>query len=143
MGKLTKLRGPFSVRSRVCPVVRPRDLSSTAERKNGLDRERHSWLAHADDLVLGVVCDPRRRVELGVDAVPAPGRYHGALLRLCKLLDDLADLSEGRAGLDDGDGAVESLARGLDDADRLWVRLCAVADVVRLVDVGVVAAVVY
>lgn len=77
-----------------------------------------------------------------MDSVAAPGRHDAAAARLCVRLDDAAEVADGRAGLDDLDGLVEALARRLDDPDRVRVCLGAVADVVRLVEVGVVTLVV-
>lgn len=140
---LTKLRSPLPIDRHVCPVIRPVDLLRLPQREDGLDGERHAGLAHAHRLVLRVVRDPRRRVELGVDAVAAPRGHDAAAPRLGVLLDDAAEVPDRGAGLDELDCLVEAFTRGLDHPDRVRIRLGAVTDVVRLVEVGMVAPMVY
>ena len=140
--KLTKLSGPLPVNGDIRPVIRPVHLPRLAERQDGLNRKRHARLAHADGLVPGVVRDPGRGVELGVDAVAAPRGHDAAAPRLGVGLDGGAKVPYGRAGLDEGDGLVETLAGRLDEADRVRVRAGEGTDVIGLVEVRVVAAVV-
>ena len=77
-----------------------------------------------------------------MDAVAAPRRDDAAAPRPGVRLDDAAELADRRPGLDELDGLVQALARRLDDPDGVGVCPGAVADVVRLVEVGVVAPVV-
>ena len=62
--------------------------------------------------------------------------------RLRMLLDDGARVFECHAGFHEGDGLFETFAGGLNDANGVWVREGAGADVVGFVEVAVVAAVV-
>lgn len=63
------------------------------------------------------------------------------LSSLGKLLDNVSWLTEWHAWLDDGDGLVETLSRGLNQHDVL-LGVCLWSDVVGLVDVAVVTFVV-
>ncbi len=54
-------------------------------------------------------------------------------------LDHVAELAEERSGLDQLDGLLEALAGGLDDANRIGVGLGSITNIVRLVQVAVVA----
>lgn len=74
--------------------------------------------------------------------MPAVRPDHAAVLLLRHLLDDVAELADQHTGLDCLDRLVQALARCLDHAHVVRVRLGPVADVVRLVEVGVVALVV-
>lgn len=141
-GTRTKLSCPRPVNGRVRPIIRPVHLFGLPQSKDRLDRERHPGLARANRLVLAVVGDPRGRVEVGVDAVPAPGRDDVAVPRLGVLLDGVAELAERGTRLHELDGLVQALAGRLDDPHVVGVGLGSVADVVGLVEVGVVAFVV-
>ena len=86
--------------------------------------------------------DPGRRVELGVNAVPAPGGHDAAATGPRMLLNDAAEVAERRAGLDELYRLVEALPRRFDHLYRVRICPCAVTHVVRLVKIRVVAAVV-
>ena len=83
-----------------------------------------------------------RAVEDAVDAVADIGADDAAPPFLGVLLNHVAELADQRARLDVLDGLLEALAGRLGDADGVGVGLGPVADVVRLVEVAVVALVV-
>ena len=83
-----------------------------------------------------------RAVEDAVDAVADVGADDAAVPRLGVRLDHVAKLAEQRPGLDKLDCLVQALTRRLGDADRIGVGLGPVADVVRLIEIAVVALVV-
>lgn len=137
----TELRGALSINRRAGPVIWPSNVPVLAERDHGLDRECHPGLALADRLVLGVVRHVGGAVEQGVYAVAAVRSDDAAVLGLGVLLDDVAKLPDQGSWLDRLDGLVEALAGRLDDAHVVGIRLRLVADIVRLVQVGMVALV--
>lgn len=139
---LTKLRGALAVNGRTRPVIGPRNVAVFSQRNHGLNRKRHADLALAGCLVLGVVWHVGRAVKQLADAVAAVRADDAAVLCLGVLLDDVAKLANLDAGLDGLDGLVQALAGGLDDAHVVRVGLGAVANVVGLVEIGVVALVV-
>lgn len=83
-----------------------------------------------------------RAVEQSVDAVAAICPNDTAVLLLCHLLDDVTELADENTWLHSLDSLVKALARCLYDAHILGVSLGLVADVVRLVEVGMVSFVV-
>lgn len=139
MSQLTKLRRPLSINSGAGPVVGPGDVPVLAEGQHRLDGERHAGLALSNGLVLGVMRNVWRAVEDGVDAVADIRPNDAAVIGLCVLLDDVAKLAEEGAGLDELDGLVETLARRLNQTDDVGVCERLVADVVRLIQVAMVA----
>lgn len=86
--------------------------------------------------------NPGWRVKGGVNAVATPSGDDAATTRLGVLLDDLAEVANWRARLDDLNGLVEALTRRLDDFDRVGVRFSLVAYIVGLVEIGMIALVV-
>lgn len=136
---LTKLRSLLAINRRARPVIGPGDIAVLAQRNHGLNRKSHAGLALSHRLVLGVVGDVGRAVEQRVDAVAAVRADDAAVPLLCNLFDNVAKLADERARLDGGDGGVEAVAGSFHNADRVRVGLGAVADVVRLVEVAVVA----
>lgn len=86
--------------------------------------------------------DVGRAVEEGVDAVATVRLDGAAVSALGQLLDDGAVVLEGSAGLGNGNGRVQAVAGGLDNADGVGVCQGFLADIVRLVNVAVEASVV-
>lgn len=138
----TKLRSPGSVGCHTGPVVGPGLIPVSTQADHGLDREAHARLRLSDSLVLGVMRHVGCAVEQLVDAVPAVGLDDAAVLGLCVLFDDVPVFAEESAWLDQLDGLVQALSRCLDNADRVGVGEGLLADVVRLVEIAVEAAVV-
>lgn len=141
-GTRTKLCSPLAVDGRAGPVIWPGDIAVLSERYHGLDCECHARLELAHSLVLRVMWDARRAVEDGVDSVAAVRPYHTASPRLGVFLDDIAKLPEKCAGFCNLYCLVETLPRSLDHADRVWVGLGLVSNVVGLVQVSVIALVI-
>lgn len=113
-----------------------------AQANHRLNGEAHAWLRLSHSLVLGVMWDVGCAVEQLVDTVSAVCLDDAAVLSLCVLLDNVSIFAEKRAWLNQLDSLVQALSRCLDNADRIWVRECLVADVVCLVEVAVETAVV-
>lgn len=132
----------LAVNRRARPVIGPGNISVLAQGNHGLNRKRHAGLALSNRLVLGVVRHVGRAVEQLVDAVAAVGADDAAVLLLGHLFDNVAKLADQGTGLDCLDRLVQALAGGLDNADIVGVGLGSVTNVVRLVQVGVVALVV-
>ncbi len=86
--------------------------------------------------------DVGRAVEQLVDAVAAVRADDAAVLFLGDLFDNVAKLADQDTRLDRLDRLVQALARGLDNADIVRIGLGTVADVVRLVEIGMVPLVV-
>lgn len=138
----TKLSRPFAIDSHVCPVIRPVNLLRFAHRKDGLYREGHPRLADAGHLALGVMRDPRRGMEMCVDAVATPGCNDFATSGLGMLLDDGSKVSYRRAGLHNRNGLVQAFSRRFNYPDRIWVRLGSIADIVGFVEVSMISLVI-
>lgn len=138
----TELSSPLSIHGRIRPFVRPIHLTRLPQGENRLDREGHARFTHADGFVLGIVRDPRRGVELGVDAMATPGSNDTAFSRLRMLFDDLAKLPYRRSRLHDLDGLVQAFSRRFNHSNRIWVGFGSVANVVGFVQIGVVPAVI-
>lgn len=134
--------GPLAINGGAGPVVRPCDVPVLAQRDHRLDGECHARFAFTDGLVLGIMRHVGRAVEELVDAVATVRADDTAVLLLGVLLNDIAKLPYQDARLDRLDGLFEALARGLDDSHVVRVRLCLVTNVVRLVEIGMVAFVV-
>lgn len=83
-----------------------------------------------------------RAVEQLADAVATVCADDAAVLCLGVLFNNVSKLANLHTRLDGFDGLIQTLARSLNDAHVVWVGLGAVANVVRLVQVGVVALVV-
>jgi hypothetical protein len=58
------------------------------------------------------------------------------------LFNDVAYIAKQHARFDDCNRKVQALPRCFHDTNRVWVRLCLVANVVRFVEIAVVAAIV-
>ena len=80
-----------------------------------------------------------RAVEEGIYPVPAVGFHHGDVVGFGVFLNDVAKVADLDARFDVLDGLLETLARGFDEADGVWVGGGFGADVVGLVQVAVVA----
>lgn len=139
---LTKLSCQLAVNGCAGPVVRPRNVSVLAQGNHGLDSKGHSRLAFADCLVLGVVGDVGRAVEQLADSVAAVGSDDTAVSLLGVLLDNVSKLSDESTGLHSLNRLFQALSCRLDDTDGVGVRLSSVANVVCLVQIGMVAFVV-
>ena len=114
----TELGSPFAVDSDVCPIVRPVDLLGLSEGKDGLNRESHARFTCPHGLVFGIMRDPRRRMELSVDAVATPGFDNTATSGLSMLLNDRSEVSNWCARLYKLDGLIQTLPCRLDHSDR-------------------------
>lgn len=86
--------------------------------------------------------DPRRRVEFRVDTVAAPSLDNDKAPRGCVLLNDLAKLSNWHTWFDYLDSHIQGLPGRFDESDRVRIRFGLVANIVRLVDIGMISAVV-
>lgn len=83
-----------------------------------------------------------RAVEKLANTVATVRSDDAAVLCLGVLLDDVAELADQDTGLDSLDGLVKTLTRCLYHTHTVGVRLGLVADIVRLVEVGMVTLVV-
>lgn len=86
--------------------------------------------------------DPGRRVELRVDPVAAPSLNDDKAPRRGVFLDDLAELANGDPWFDDLNSHVQGLARRFHEPNRVGIRFGLVANIVGLVQVGMVSTVV-
>jgi hypothetical protein len=84
----------------------------------------------------------RCTVEQLIDTMSAVRLDNAAFLGLCMLLNDVSRVAEEHAWLDQLDSLIQALSRSFDNADRIGVRKCLLANVVCLVEVAVEAAVV-
>lgn len=139
---LTELRSPLAVNRCAGPVVGPSDVPVLTKSNHGLNGESHAGLALANLLVLGVVRNVGRAVEQLVDAVAAVRADDTAVPLLGDLLDDVAKVADQGAGLDRSDGGVQTVASSLHHPDGVGIGLCPLANVVRLIEIAVVALVV-
>lgn len=80
-----------------------------------------------------------RGVENGVDAVADVCANHNAVLALGVLLDCVAEVAEQGPRLDQLDGLLQTFACRLGNAHGIRVSACLVADIVRLVQVAMIA----
>lgn len=81
-------------------------------------------------------------MEVGVDAMTAPSGHYAASSFVGHFLDDLAKLPDGRSRFDNFDGSVQALTRRLDEAHVIRIIFGLVANIVRLVQICMVALVV-
>lgn len=77
-------------------------------------------------------------MEQSVDAVATVCSDHAAVLLLGHLLDDVSEFTDQNSGLDRLDGLVQTLSRRLNNTHVVRVGLGLVADIVRLVEIGMV-----
>lgn len=138
----TELSSPLAIDRHIRPLIRPVNLARFPQRKYRLDCESHAGFAHTNGLVLGIVRYPRRRVELCVDAVAAPGSDHIATSRLGMLLDDFSELPYRSTRLHNLDGLIQALTGRLNYPDRIWIGFGSLANVVRFVQVSMITAMV-
>ena len=139
---LTKLSRSFTIKSGVCPVIRPIHFPRFPQREYRLNCESHSRFAYSDSLVLAIMRYPRRGVELGVDAMAAPGCDDSTVSRLGMFLDDVAKVSYWRAGFDKLDCHIQAFPCRLNYSDGVWVSLGSIAHIIRFVEVGVITLVI-
>ena len=85
---------------------------------------------------------PRRRVELGIDAMTSPCRNNTTVFRLGVCLDGLTKVSERSAGFHELNSLFQALPCRLNYSDRMWVCLGSIADVISLVEVSVMTVVI-
>lgn len=140
---LTKLSRPFAIHRHVCPVIGPIDFPRFAQRQNGFDCECHPRFAHSGHLTVGIMRDPGRGVEFGVDTMATPGRVDATVSGLGMLLDDLAKVSEEGARLHELDCHIQALSGRFHHSDRVRIRLGSITHVIRFVHVSVVTTVIY
>jgi hypothetical protein len=138
----TELGSQRTVLSGARPVIGPSLVPVGTDTDHRLNGEAHAGLSLSDGLVLRVVGDVGSAVEQLVDTVSAVCPDDTALAALCVLLDNIAVLTEQRAGLDELNSLVQALSRRLRHTYCIWVRQCLVTNVVGLVEVAVEAAVV-
>lgn len=138
----TELRSPFAINSRVCPIIGPINFSRVPNREDGLDCESHPRFADSHRLVLGVMRYPRWRVEFGVDAVTSPGRNNITVPGLRVTLNGLTEVSEWAAGLHKLNCLIQAFSCRFNHSDRIRVRLCSIADIVRFIQVSVMTIVI-
>ena len=142
MRKRTKLSSALSINSSTGPVIGPCDITVLAQSNHGLNRKGHARLAFANRLVLGVVRNVGRAVEKLVDTVTTVRANDTAVLGLGVLLDNITEFTDQSARLNSLDSLIETLASAFNYANVIRVGLGAIANVVRLVKIGVVAVVV-
>lgn len=140
--KRTKLGCFLSVNGCAGPVIGPSNVPVLAQSNHGLNGKGHSNLALAHSLVLGIVRDIGRAVEELSDAVAAVRSNYAAVFLLCNLLDNVSKLSDQDARLDGLDGLVERLTCCLHHSYAVGIGLGPVANVVCLVEIGVVSTMV-
>ena len=140
--RMLKLRRPQPIHCDTRPVIRPRLVLVAAQRDHRLDRERHPRLRLADCLVLRIMRYIRRAMEELVHAVPAVRLDDGAIALFSGLFDDVSVVSEQSTGLDECDGCVEAVSRGLNNAHIVWVLGGLWANVVGLIQISVEAIVI-
>jgi hypothetical protein len=134
-----ELRRTAAVRGNGCPVIGPGLVFVTPQANHGLDRKGHTRLAFAHSFVLAIMRHVGGAMEQRVDAVAAVCLDNAQALRLGVFLDNVTEVANLDAWLDVGDGLLQALSRGLDKAYIVRVGLRFVADVVRLVQITVVA----
>lgn len=139
---LTKLRRAHTIDRSAGPVVGPCNIAVLAESNHGLNGKGHTSLAFANRLVLGIMRNVGRAMEELVDTVTAVCSDDTALLLRSVLLDNVAKLADQNAGLNSLDRLFQALTRGLNNANIVSVRLGLLADIVRLVQIGMVAFVI-
>jgi hypothetical protein len=83
-----------------------------------------------------------RGMEELADSVTAVGPDDTAVLLLGVLLNDVSKLSDQNTGLDGLDGLLQALAGSLDNTDGVGVGLGLLANVVGLVEIGMISSVV-
>lgn len=81
-------------------------------------------------------------MEFGVYAMATPCRDDGTVSGLGMLLNDVTKVSYWRAGLDELNGHVQAFPCRFNQSDRVWVRLCSIADIIRFVEIGVITLVI-
>jgi hypothetical protein len=140
--KRTELSCLLSVNGCAGPVIGPSNVSVLAQSNHGLNGKGHSNLALANSLVLGVVWDVGRAVEELSDAVAAVRSNDAAVLLLCNLFDNVSKFSDQDARLDGLDSLVKRLTCCLHYSYTVGIGLGPVANVVCLVEIGVVSTVV-
>lgn len=142
MCKRTKLSSALSVNSSTGPVIRPCDITVLAQSNHGLNRKGHARLAFANRLVLGVVRNVGRAVEKLVDTVTTVRANDTAVLGLGVLLDNITEFADQSTWLNGLDGLIETFTSAFNYANVIRVSLGAIANVVRLVKIGMVPVVV-
>lgn len=138
-GGLTKLGGSLAINGGAGPVVWPGDISVFSQGNHRFNGERHTGLAFADGLILGIMRHVRRAVEQFVDAVTTISTNDAAVLLLGVLLDDVAKLPYQHAWFDSLDSLLEALACRLNNSHIIRICLRFVADVICLVEISMVA----
>lgn len=142
MRKRTKLGSALSVNSGTGPVIGPCNITVFAQSNHGLNRKGHARLAFANRLVLGVVRNVGRAVEELVDTVTTVRANDTAVLGFGVLLNNVTEFTNESTGLNSLNSLVETLASAFNYANVIRVGLGAIANVVRLVKIGMVAVVV-
>lgn len=136
---LTKLCSQLSVDCGTGPVIRPGHIAVLAQGDHGLNGKGHARLALAHCLVFGVMGNIGGTMEDAVDAMAHICPNHTAVAALGMLLDDVSKLAEQGSRLHLLDSQLQTLAGRLHNTDRVGIRLGPVADIVRLVEITVVA----
>lgn len=138
----TELSRSFAIHGNICPLIWPIDFPIAAQSQDRLNGERHARFTSSHSLVLGVVRDPRGRVELRVDTMATPSLDNGKSPRGCVLFDDLAKFSDRYTWFDNRNGHVQGLPRRFNESDRVRIRSSFVTNVVSLIQVGMISTVV-
>ena len=138
----TKLGRPLAVDSCVCPVIRPINFPGFSDSENGFDGEGHSWFTDSDRLVLGIMWYPWWRMELGIYAMATPRRDDTTFTGLGVFLNGFPKISKRRARLNELDCLIQAFSCRFNHPDRICVRLGSIADVVRLIEIGVITVVI-
>ena len=110
-----------------------------AQRQHRLNSKRHAGLGNAGCLVMGIMRDVRRAVEVLVDSVAAVCAHNAELVGLGVLFNHIAKAAEKNTGLDGGDRLVKGLTGSLNQAHHIRVGLGLITNVVCLIEIRVQA----
>lgn len=108
-----------------------------AKTDHRLDGETHAGRGGTHSLVLCIVWDIGSGVEELIDAVSTICLDHAASSALGMLLYDGTWVAKEHARLDKLDGFIQTFSSGLRDPDRVWVRPCSIAHIIRLIEIPV------
>ena len=119
---MLKLSGSTAITRHTRPVIWPCLVPVASQTDHRLNREGHARLAGSDGLVFRIMWNIWCAVERAVDTVTTVSLDDRTTTRLGMLFDDIAEVFERHAGLDDRDCLVKTFSSGLNELDEFLIR---------------------